>query len=117
MSRLLSTGFRKFVALSAACTASGPNAVHRARDLRNSVLSVNVGLPKDVPWQGRVVRTAIWKVPVEGRRMVRRLNLEGDDQADRQGHGGEHRAVFVYQIEAYHYWQAQLGRDDFVISK
>ncbi len=117
MSRLLSTGFRKFVALSAACTASGPNAVHRARDLRNSVLSVNVGLPKDVPWQGRVVRTAIWKVPVEGRRMVRRLNLEGDDQADRQGHGGEHRAVFVYQIEAYHYWQAQLGRDDFVMGQ
>jgi len=49
--------------------------------------------------------------------MVRRLNLEGDDQADRQGHGGEHRAVFVYQIEAYHYWQAQLGRDDFVMGQ
>src|SRR5919204_4723585 len=79
--------------------------------------SLNVGLPKDVPWQGRVVRTAIWKAPVEGRRMVRRLNIEGDDQADRQGHGGEHRAVFVYQIEAYRYWQARLGRDDFVLGQ
>jgi MOSC domain-containing protein YiiM len=81
------------------------------------LLSVNVGPPKDVPWQGRVVRTAIWKTPVEGRRMVRRLNIEGDDQADRQGHGGEHRAVFVYQLEAYRYWQAQLGRDDFVLGQ
>jgi ferredoxin-NADP reductase/MOSC domain-containing protein YiiM/ferredoxin len=81
------------------------------------LVSVNVGLPNDVPWQGRVVRTAIWKLPVEGRRMVRRLNIEGDDQADRQGHGGEHRAVFVYQLEAYRYWQAQLDRDDFVMGQ
>src|SRR5437773_194321 len=79
------------------------------------LVSVNVGLPKEVSWQGRVVRTAIWKVPVEERRMVRWLNIEGDDQADRQGHGGEHRAVFVYQLEAYRYWQTQLGRDDFVM--
>jgi ferredoxin-NADP reductase/MOSC domain-containing protein YiiM len=81
------------------------------------LVSLNVGLPKDVSWQGRVVRTAIWKMPVEGRRMVRRLNIDGDDQADRQGHGGEHRAVFVYQTEAYRYWQAQLGRDDFVLGQ
>ena len=49
--------------------------------------------------------------------MVRRLNVDGDDQADRQGHGGEHRAAFVYQMEAYRYWQAQLGRDDFVLGQ
>ena len=79
--------------------------------------SLNVGRPKDVAWEGRVVRTAIWKMPVQGRRMVRRLNIEGDDQADRQGHGGEHRAVFVYQAEAYQYWQTQLGRDDFVLGQ
>jgi ferredoxin-NADP reductase/MOSC domain-containing protein YiiM len=81
------------------------------------LISLNVGLPKDVSWQGRVVRTAVWKAPVEGRRMARRLNIDGDDQADRRGHGGEHRAVFVYQIEAYRYWQSQLGRDDFVLGQ
>src|SRR5215471_3788628 len=78
-----------------------------------SLLSVNVGLPKDVTWHGRTVRTAVWKKPVAGRRMVRRLNIDGDGQGDLAGHGGEHRAVFVYQIGSYRYWQAQLGRDDF----
>ena len=78
-----------------------------------SVLSVNVGLPQDVPWQGRTVRTAVWKRPVEGAAMVRRLNIDGDGQGDLAGHGGEHRAVFVYQIESYQYWQQQLRRDDF----
>jgi ferredoxin-NADP reductase/MOSC domain-containing protein YiiM/ferredoxin len=78
------------------------------------LLSLNVGVPRDIPWEGETVRTAIWKDPVEGPRMVRRINIDGDDQADRAGHGGEHRAVFVYQIEAYRYWQDQLQRDDFV---
>jgi ferredoxin-NADP reductase/MOSC domain-containing protein YiiM/ferredoxin len=59
------------------------------------------------------VTTAIFKHPVEGPRKVGRVNVEGDDQADRLAHGGEHRAVFVYQIESHHYWQRQLGRDDF----
>jgi len=77
------------------------------------VLSVNVGLPQDVAWHGRTVRTAVWKRPVDGPRMVRRLNIDGDGQGDLAGHGGEHRAVFVYQIESYRYWQQQLGRDDF----
>jgi ferredoxin-NADP reductase/MOSC domain-containing protein YiiM len=77
------------------------------------LLSVNVGLPRDVTWQGRTVRTGIWKVPVKGPRMVRRLNVDGDGQGDLVGHGGERRAVFVYQIESYRYWQDQLGRDDF----
>jgi ferredoxin-NADP reductase/MOSC domain-containing protein YiiM len=78
-----------------------------------SLLSVNVGLPQDVAWHGRTVHTAVWKRPVEGQRLVRRLNIDGDGQGDLAGHGGEHRAVFVYQIESYQYWQGQLGRDDF----
>jgi MOSC domain-containing protein YiiM len=79
----------------------------------NSVVSVNVGLPRDVEWQGKVVRTAIWKKPVAGRVMARRLNLDGDGQGDVAGHGGEHRAVMVYQLDSYRYWQDQLVRHDF----
>jgi ferredoxin-NADP reductase/MOSC domain-containing protein YiiM len=78
-----------------------------------ALLSVNVGMPRDVTWQGRTVHTAVWKKPVTGPRMVRRLNIDGDGQGDLAGHGGEQRAVFVYQIESYRYWQDQLGRDDF----
>jgi ferredoxin-NADP reductase/MOSC domain-containing protein YiiM len=77
------------------------------------LLSLNVGLPRDVAWQGRTVHTGVWKDPVQGRRMARRLNIDGDGQGDLAGHGGEHRAVFVYQIESYRYWQSQLGRTDF----
>ena len=77
------------------------------------LLSVNVGLPRDIEWRGKTVHTAIWKTPVRGRRMVRKLNIDGDGQGDLAGHGGENRAVFVYQIDSYHYWQSQLGRDDF----
>jgi ferredoxin-NADP reductase/MOSC domain-containing protein YiiM len=75
--------------------------------------ALNVGLPRDIAWQGKVVHTAIWKEPVAGRRMVRRLNIDGDGQGDLAGHGGEHRAVFVYQLEGYRYWQSLLGRTDF----
>jgi ferredoxin-NADP reductase/MOSC domain-containing protein YiiM/ferredoxin len=78
------------------------------------LLSVNVGLPRDIEWQGKTVHTAIWKTPVQGRRMAHRLNIDGDGQGDLAGHGGEHRAVFVYQIESYRYWQNQLGRNDFI---
>jgi ferredoxin-NADP reductase/MOSC domain-containing protein YiiM len=78
-----------------------------------SLLSVNVGLPKDVSWQGHTVHTGIWKQPVDGPRMVRRLNIDGDGQGDLNGHGGEQRAVLVYQIESYRHWQEHLGRDDF----
>jgi ferredoxin-NADP reductase/MOSC domain-containing protein YiiM len=78
------------------------------------LLSVNVGLPRDVAWKGRTVHTGIWKTPVNGRCQVRRLNLEGDGQGDLAGHGGEQRAVFVYQIESYGYWQNRLKRTDFV---
>jgi ferredoxin-NADP reductase/MOSC domain-containing protein YiiM len=78
------------------------------------LLSVNVGLPRDIAWTGRTVRTAIWKAPVPGRCRVGRLNVDGDGQGDLAGHGGEQRAVFVYQIESYRYWQEQLKRSDFV---
>ena len=77
------------------------------------LLSVNVGLPQDVTWQGKTVHTGIWKAPVEGPRMVRRLNIDGDGQGDLTGHGGERRAVFVYQVDSYRYWQNHLGRNDF----
>ncbi|HEX9132050.1 MAG TPA: MOSC domain-containing protein [Ktedonobacteraceae bacterium] len=89
-----------------------PSEFRKAR-----LLSVNVGLPRDIAWRGETVRTAIWKEPVQGRRMVRRLNIDGDKQGDLAGHGGEQRAVFVYQMESYHYWERQLGRDDFVFGQ
>jgi MOSC domain-containing protein YiiM len=70
----------------------------------NRVVSVNVGLPKEVNWNGKRIRTAIWKRPVAGRVQVHKSNLEGDGQADLAGHGGVHRAVMVYQMESYRYW-------------
>src|SRR6185369_753948 len=78
------------------------------------LLSVNVGLPRDIEWKGRTVHTAVWKSPVHGRCRVRRLNLDGDAQGDLAGHGGEQRAIFVYQIDSYRYWQDQLKRNDFI---
>src|SRR5258707_8745154 len=78
------------------------------------LLSVNVGLPRDIEWNGLDVQTGIWKEPVRGRCRVGGLNLDGDGQGDLAGHGGEQRAVFVYQIESYGYWQEQLNRSDFV---
>ncbi|WP_062428273.1 MOSC and FAD-binding oxidoreductase domain-containing protein [Herbidospora daliensis] len=83
-------------------------------EIVGKLLSVNVGLPKDVPWEGRTVHTGIWKSSVEGPRQVRRLNIDGDGQGDLAGHGGEMRAVLVYQIDSYAHWSRHLGRDDFV---
>ncbi|QNE16827.1 MOSC domain-containing protein [Kribbella qitaiheensis] len=80
---------------------------------KSSILSVNVGMPKDVAWNGKTVFTGIWKYPVDGPAMVRRLNIDGDGQGDKGGHGGEQRAVMVYQLESYQYWQEYFGRDDF----
>ncbi|MFD9127867.1 MOSC domain-containing protein [Kitasatospora sp. NPDC059571] len=73
---------------------------------------MNVGLPADVSWRGRTVRTGIWKHPVTGPQRVRRLNIDGDGQGDLGGHGGEMRAVMVYQLDSYRHWQQVLGRDD-----
>ena len=76
------------------------------------LVSVNVGMPKNVQWRGKTVYTGIWKAPVEGPVMVRRLNIDGDGQGDLAGHGGEQRAVMVYQSESYDFWKTHLGRDD-----
>ena len=81
------------------------------------LLSVNVGLPRDVIWNGKTVRTSVWKSPVAGRRMVRKLDIDGDAQADLAGHGGEQRAVFVYQMDSYLYWESLLGRNDFTFGQ
>jgi ferredoxin-NADP reductase/MOSC domain-containing protein YiiM len=76
------------------------------------LVSVNVGMPRDVQWHDKVVHTGIWKTPVEGPVMVRRLNVDGDGQGDLGGHGGEQRAVMVYQTESYEFWKNYLHRDD-----
>ena len=76
------------------------------------LLSLNAGMPKDVPWQGRTVHTGIFKYPVDGPRMVRTLNVDGDGQGDLAGHGGDIRAVLVYQRQSYDHWRRHLGRDD-----
>ncbi|HJZ02673.1 MAG TPA: MOSC domain-containing protein, partial [Streptosporangiaceae bacterium] len=75
------------------------------------LLSVNVGLPRDVSWQGQTVHTGVWKYPVDGPAMVRRLNIDGDGQGDLAGHGGEQRAVLVYQDQSYRHWERYFGRD------
>lgn len=76
------------------------------------LVAVCVGLPRDVAWRGRTVRTGVWKHAVDGPRMVRAENIEGDGQGDLAGHGGPHRAVLVYQLESYAHWRRELGRDD-----
>ena len=81
------------------------------------LVSVNVGRPRDITWRGRTVFTGIWKEAVDGPRSVGRLNVEGDGQGDLEGHGGEQRAVFVYQLESYRYWQRELQRDDFTFGQ
>jgi MOSC domain-containing protein YiiM len=76
------------------------------------VISVNIGLPREVTWHGRSVTTGIYKEPVEGRVVVRKLNLDGDRQADLTVHGGEQKAVYCYAIEHYGYWKRELpGRE------
>jgi len=72
------------------------------------LLSVNVGLPREVDWKGRNVTTGIFKEPVQGRVMLRKLNLDGDRQADLSVHGGVHKAVYAYPIGHYDYWRREL---------
>ena len=81
------------------------------------LLAVSVGLPQNIQWRGETVHTGIWKHQVQGRRAARRLNLEGDGQGDLAGHGGEQRAVMVYQIDSYRYWERTLGRSDFTFGQ
>jgi MOSC domain-containing protein YiiM len=77
------------------------------------VISVNIGLPRDVTWRGRTVRTSIWKNPVEGRVRVSKLNLGGDQQSDLSVHGGIDKAIYAYPREHYAYWRSQLRDADF----
>jgi len=96
---------------------SEPQHPESAQPVARSVgrlLSVNVGMPKNVPWQGKNVYTGVFKDPVSGSCRVGKLNIDGDGQGDRAGHGGEQRAVFVYQIDSYRYWERELGCNDFV---
>ena len=81
------------------------------------LLSVNVGRPREISWRGQTVYTSVWKEPVQGRRLVRRLNIDGDAQGDLAGHGGEQRAVFVYQMDSYRYWERELKRRDFTLGQ
>jgi ferredoxin-NADP reductase/MOSC domain-containing protein YiiM len=81
------------------------------------LLSVNVGLPREISWRGQTVYTSVWKEPIQGRRLVRRLNINGDAQGDLAGHGGEQRAVFVYQMDSYRYWERELQRHDFTFGQ
>jgi MOSC domain-containing protein YiiM len=73
------------------------------------VVSVNVGRPRIVRWKGRDVTTGIFKEPVDGRVAVRRLNIDGDRQADLAVHGGVAKAVYAYPLEHYACWQEDLG--------
>ncbi len=77
-----------------------------------TLTSVNVGMPRNVEWNQRTVYTGAWKQPVTGPRMVRRLNVDGDGQGDLGGHGGENRAVLVYQLDSYRHWAQVFDRDD-----
>src|SRR3954464_8738560 len=81
------------------------------------LLSVNVGHPREIAWRGKTVYTSVWKAPARGRRLVRRLNVDGDAQGDLHGHGGEHRAVFVYQTDSYRHWERELKRSDFAFGQ
>ena len=74
------------------------------------LLSVNVGGPREFEYRGRTARSAIWKSPVRARVAARGVNLAGDDQADRQAHGGPDKAAYAYAIEDYRWWEGQLGR-------
>src|SRR3954462_9289865 len=79
-----------------------------------TLVSVNVGMPRNVTWRGKTVFTGVFKDSVAGARRVSKLNIDGDGQGDLAGHGGEQRAVFVYQIDSYRYWERELDRNDFV---
>ena len=81
------------------------------------LLSVNVSQPKEVSYNGKRIKTGIFKEPVSGRTMMRRLNLDGDGQGDLSVHGGIHKAVYVYPTEHYDYWKRELRRDDLTYGK
>ena len=119
----ITVGYRMFcdmtkllIAMTGARTMDTSGNLFRAKTVRGRTMarlqSLNVGMPKDVPWQGRTVHTGIFKCPVDGPRMVRALDVDGDGQGDLDGHGGEIRAVLVYQCQSYDFWRRHLDRDD-----
>ena len=76
------------------------------------LISVNVGLPREIIWRGKAVKTSIWKNPVAGRVRVSTLNLDGDQQSDLSVHGGVNKAIYVYPREHYSSWHGQLPEVD-----
>ncbi|OGI54068.1 MAG: hypothetical protein A3D32_08780, partial [Candidatus Muproteobacteria bacterium RIFCSPHIGHO2_02_FULL_60_13] len=78
-----------------------------------NLISINIGLPREITHGGQTVTSGIFKEPVAGPVRLGRLNLEGDGQADRRVHGGADKAVYVYPFEHYAFWAGELGRDDF----
>ncbi|MFL5910389.1 MAG: MOSC domain-containing protein [Gaiellaceae bacterium] len=107
-----SRGFGRVSAAHHAPIGASYAVTYSAAEPVGTLVSVNVGKPKDVPWRGRTVHTGVWKYPVAGPSVVRRLNIDGDGQGDLAGHGGEQRAVLVYQLDSYRFWRRELGRDD-----
>src|SRR3954466_1639184 len=93
-----------------------PRATAVQTDARpvGTLVSVNVGMPRNVTWRGKTVFSGVFKDSVAGARRGTKLNIDGDGQGDVAGHGGEQRAVFVYQMDAYRYWERELGRNDYV---
>ena len=92
--------------------SDGPAAPGVEYDVQMKVISVNTGLPRNVTWHGRSVSTGIFKEPVNKRVALRKLNLDGDGQADLTVHGGEYKAVYCYPLEHYEYWKSELpGRE------
>lgn len=93
--------------------APGPDPAPRDRERPMRVLSVNVGLPREVIWRGKPVTTGIYKEPVDGRVPIRTLNLDGDRQADLRVHGGRDKAVYAYPSEYYGLWRRERPELDF----
>ncbi|MGH9514517.1 MAG: MOSC domain-containing protein [Terriglobales bacterium] len=81
--------------------------------MRMKLVSLNVGLPREVTWHGMNVSTGIFKQPVDGRLALRHLNLDGDRQADLTVHGGKDKAVYCYPLEHYDYWKKELANHEF----
>ena len=79
-------------------------------EVRGKLISVNVGKPREFDLNGRPARSAIWKTPVSGRVAARGVNLEGDDQADREAHGGPDKAIYAYAMEDARWWEQEVGR-------
>jgi len=97
------------------CQPKAEKTVGKIKLPRTKIISVNCGLPRQVEWHGRVITTGIFKEPVAGRVPLRKLNLDGDRQADLTVHGGEAKAVYCYSLAHYDYWKSELPGRTFPI--